>query len=266
MPEILTDPAALVPGTASLARGDYAAAIQACNEALASNPRRGDVYYNRARAHRALGHLDDAIADVMAAIRLDPTHAEAHRILGELHLLQGNVKVAIACCDEAILLDPSLAPAYNTRAGARLLRNELQEALADCNQAIRLAPKLWEVYTTRGSVRYHLGDPNASDDFRTSFRINTEGYVRGLVQALAGQVRQRARYVFVTCEAHLRANPRDASSYVRRGLSLVLLGKDDEAQRDLDQALRVDPLLSERLPLLVAEAKRVRGSTPVSET
>jgi tetratricopeptide (TPR) repeat protein len=243
-------------------RGDYAAAIRACDEALASSPPSADVHCTRARAHRALGKLDQAIADAMTALRLDPHHAWAHRTLAEVHLAQGNVKAAIASCDEAIRLDPFLAQAYNTRAGARLLCNQLRSALADSNEAIRLAPRLWGAHVTRGNVRYHLGDPNAIDDYHASFRINPRGHVWGVVQVIAQQVRQGPIHLFDNCAAHLRRNPRDPVSYGRRGIALVLLGKDGEAQNDLDQMALIDPAMLEQLPLLIAEAKRVRASAP----
>jgi len=252
-------PIAPVPGAAALARGDYAAAIRECDESLLNNHECADVYCNRAQARGALGNLAGAVVDATAAIRLNPHHAWAYRTLGGIHIVQGRLKAALVSCDEAIRIDPFLAEAYNTRAGARLLLGESHAALVDCNQAIQLGPQLWGAYITRGNVRYHLHDQSAADDYQTSFEINPAGYVRNMVRLIADQLRREADSVFANCAEHLRANPQDTTSYARRGMALLLLGKDDEAQEDFDRVVLLRPSSRERLTQLITEAKRVRA-------
>jgi tetratricopeptide (TPR) repeat protein len=244
------------------AGSDYAATILACNEALHRNPQCADSFGLRARARRGLGDLDGAVADAAIAIRLNPRHAWAHRTLGDAYLAQGKLQEVIACCDEAIRLDPSLAHAYNTRAGARLLMKEFHAALDNCNQAIRLGPNLWGAYITRGNARYHLYDPVAAKDYRTSFQINPEGYTKQIVRLVAHQVQHERDYLFANCAEHLQKDPQDTISYTRRGVAHFLLGKDDEGQRELEEVLRFSPSAVERVQRLIAEVKRVRGGTP----
>jgi tetratricopeptide (TPR) repeat protein len=246
------------PGADRIARGEYAAAIEECTEALKFNPKSADAYCHRARAHRALGHFDQALADANAAVQLEPRHAWAHRTLGDICLAQGNVKAALTHCDQAIRLDPGHAPAYNTRAGAFLLCNKLKEALADCNEAIRLAPRLWGAYITRANARYHLDDPNAAEDYQKSFELNPQGYARSVVMIIAEQVRQDLNLIFDNCAQHLKADPRDTISLMRRGMTLLLTGKDDEAKRDFDQAVLLNPSVQARVNAVIAEVQRLR--------
>lgn len=247
-------------------RPDFAAVIRACTETLKATPGCADAYCDRACAKRGLADLDGAIADATEAIRLDPGHAWGHRTLGDVHLLRGDVEKAVAFCDEAIRLDPMLAEAYNTRAGARLRLGYLRAALRDCHQAIQLAPNRWGFYITRGNVRYHMGDPSAGTDYQTAFEIDAARYARAVVQLIAAQVREEPDVLFANCAQHLQRNPRDTTSYIRRGLALLLLGRDAEAQPDFDRAVALQPAVADRLTVAIAEAKRVRGVAAASGT
>ena len=68
-------------------------------------------------------------------------------------------------------------------------------------------------------------------DYRTAFRINPTLAARALVGILADQLKQNAAALFADCEKHLQKYPRDAMTYGRRGLVLLLQGKDAEADK-----------------------------------
>src|SRR5579871_17405 len=85
-------------------------AIGACSRAIASGRYKGrqlaEFYFDRARAWRAKGDLDRAIADDDQAIRLDPKYAIAHYNRGNAWFAKGDFDRAIADYDQAIRLDP----------------------------------------------------------------------------------------------------------------------------------------------------------------
>jgi tetratricopeptide (TPR) repeat protein len=90
-------------------------------------------------ALRALGALDEAVAECREAIRLKPEFAEARVHLGNALNAQGKLEAAIAAYHEAIRLKPGLAAAH-VSLGAILCdkNNDYSGAESEFHQAIRL--------------------------------------------------------------------------------------------------------------------------------
>ena len=69
------------PGASRFALGDYAGAIEECDQALRLDPRHAQAYNNRAAARHALRDFAGAIADCDQALALDPRYARAYNIM-----------------------------------------------------------------------------------------------------------------------------------------------------------------------------------------
>jgi tetratricopeptide (TPR) repeat protein len=75
-------------GNVNLLRGHAKAAIADYTRAIAGNcPKLFVVYYGRARAYDELGQIPEAIADLKAALALNPDFAEAQAALDAYHEL-----------------------------------------------------------------------------------------------------------------------------------------------------------------------------------
>src|SRR5262249_32176774 len=94
------------------------AAIQACDQAIAKNPRDTVSYHNRGVAYFPKGDSDRAIADFSKAIDIDPKAVPAYNARGVIYEEKGDVDRAIADATKAIELDPNYAPAYSNRGNA----------------------------------------------------------------------------------------------------------------------------------------------------
>jgi tetratricopeptide (TPR) repeat protein len=122
--------ASLNRGLSSLALDDSRRAIVDFDRAL--DPRQGrgitflgplstrypELYRARSEAHRRLGDLDGAVADLDAALRLDPDDAEAWVRRGRLHAARREFARAIADFDRAIALGRRDADLYRDRGDA----------------------------------------------------------------------------------------------------------------------------------------------------
>ncbi|HEY2154471.1 MAG TPA: tetratricopeptide repeat protein [Isosphaeraceae bacterium] len=111
----------------SLALDDFRRAIADFDRAL--DPRQGrgisflgplssrypELYRARSEAHRRLGDLDGAVADLDAALGLDPDDAEARVRRGRLHAARRDFNRAIADFDRAIALGRRDADLYRDR-------------------------------------------------------------------------------------------------------------------------------------------------------
>jgi Flp pilus assembly protein TadD len=59
----------------------------------------------------------------------------------------------------------------------------------------------------------------------------------------------------------VKFKPDFAPAYSSRGIALLLAGKDEEAQKDFDKALKLDPTLKTSLEAQIKRAKEQRATT-----
>lgn len=96
-------------GQRAVALGDYAAAQEAFERALAASPESGFLYRDLARVARAVGDDETAIARATRAIELDPEDAEAFALRGQVHAARGDVDAALSDLRRALRLDATLS-------------------------------------------------------------------------------------------------------------------------------------------------------------
>jgi tetratricopeptide (TPR) repeat protein len=152
------------------------------------------------------------------------------------------------------------APLYHSRGGARHAAGDFAGAIADYNQALELDPGLCSGYISRGHARYHRRDPLATKDYTMAFRLDARLTASEIVRVLLQDLRRDAGAVLENCRKHVRINSGDLVAYARRGLSLLLQGRDAEAAQDFEQILSRGPEWAGHLQLLIEQARRRLGS------
>lgn len=122
--------------------GDLTKSVTACTEIITGGRETGDSlkvpYLARARAHAQLGVFDKAIADVDAAIGLNPKDAESYVEKASIFRLKGDPETALAEIVKAIEIDPQLARAFEERARIYQLMGERDRVAGDEKAAKRL--------------------------------------------------------------------------------------------------------------------------------
>ena len=104
------------------------------------NPETRQALMVRAAVHSADGKLNDAIADVTIAIRLDPSYANAWSFRSRFFLDRKNFRQAIDDATHAINMGFNRPEAMLNRATAHAFLGEYEKALADYATLERLAP------------------------------------------------------------------------------------------------------------------------------
>jgi tetratricopeptide (TPR) repeat protein len=102
-------------------------------------PSREAVLALKGRVALEMGQVDDAMADLEAALKLDPRHKKARADLGMALVLQGDHARARAMFSQLIEESPDGLVYYGRALANHGLRNKA-EALADIENAIRLTP------------------------------------------------------------------------------------------------------------------------------
>jgi tetratricopeptide (TPR) repeat protein len=244
--------------------GDPAAALEDFDRALelaVATPFAASVLHNRGVLRQEHGDPAGARADFDRALAIDPGHTATYVSRGNLRKEAGDLPGALADFEQALAQNPSqgLAAVYHGRGGVRVLLNDFKGAVADYDRALGQEPERFHLYLSRANARYHLRDPGCIADFRTAFRLDPQGAAHGLLRILLLDAQRDAQGVLDNCSKHLRINTNDISARARRGLTLLLLGRDAEAAPDL--ALARDAFADEvpRWEQVVALARRSRS-------
>jgi tetratricopeptide (TPR) repeat protein len=255
-PEALTN-----RGRAYQALGDQGAALADFDRALACAAGRfaASVLHNRGALKQDGGDLAGALADYDRALAIDPEHAATYVNRAAAHKEAGDLPAALADLDHALVCLPHQPAAiYHKRGGVRVLLNDFTGAVADYDRALALEPENFIYYLSRGNARYHLRQARGLADYRMAFRIHPEATAREIVRMLAEDVRQDAEQVLENCARHLRISEHDLLAHVRRGLTLVLLGREDEAVPDFTYARDHVSDMTDHLVQLIRLAQEAR--------
>jgi tetratricopeptide (TPR) repeat protein len=221
----------------------------------------------RGKAHYSERNPNAAIADFSAALQLDPANAEAYNNRGATRHSQGDFAAAISDLDAAIRLKPDYYQAYNNRGLARAGLRDSQAAIADFTEAIRLAPDYYRSYLLRANAYYHSGDLTRSRaDYDAAYALEPAKTCGILAAIAASQALQDAAGNLAECDRYLQKNPLDYISYGRRGCILLMLGRDDEAQWNIQQRLSMHPEGKELVLDVVRELMRLRSLGPAQRT
>jgi tetratricopeptide (TPR) repeat protein len=245
-------------------RGDWAAALAAFDEAVRSDPTSPEAHNNRGMARRAAGDLAGAIGDFGRALALAPDYPDAWGNRALALRDAGRPREALADFDRMLPLTEGVeaAAVLHARASVHVVRRDFASAVADCDEAIRLHPAMPAAYVSRAHARYHLRDRRASDDYVRAFEMEPEVAVAEIMRALVEHLRLDAPLVLRNCDKHLRDTPDDLIAVMRRGLTLLLLGRDACAAPDLTRAAALAPGHEALISRLIAEARSRRQSTP----
>ena len=188
-------------------------------------------HYARGLALAGEQRHQDALAEYLRALALDPGYAPARREVGYARHALKDYRGSLGDFDRYLELAPTDADAYNTRCWLKIELGDLDGALSDCNLSLSFDPGGSMALVNRGRIHSRRGDLRAA---------------------------------IVDYSAAIELNPRDHMAYRNRGIQHKALGDLDAAQRDFEKALEVNPGYTrarESLEQLKAERARAAGST-----
>jgi tetratricopeptide (TPR) repeat protein len=234
-----------------LGRFDDAAQWAASASAIHVKP--GVVEFRVGRALYAAGRLDQAIAHLERANRLDPERAETSYALGQALLDAGKPADAI----------PHLRRAFDAGVRTDVAGYDLARALAatgarrDALEVLRrVTPARSEdaaSWLRLGQLARQLGDvPLAADRYREAARSAPHWAEPreqlGLLLVLSGDNRAGIREL----EAATAVDGSDATAHLNLAVAYAQVGRIDDARRHAREALRLDPAYTRAADLLEA--------------
>jgi eukaryotic-like serine/threonine-protein kinase len=231
---------------------DFNRALEQLEKGLRLAPGDASLLRGAALAEESLGRWDAAVAHFRQAERLDPRSVGNLRTLAEGLLLLRRYPEAREAYDRGLALAPASLILIEQKAMTFLAEGDLAGARA----VLKAAPKevaptalvaflanyqdlVWVLDGDQRELLLRL-TPSAFDDDRGTWAIC-------LVQAYAlkgdaANVRTYAEEARKAYEVQLRATPNDAQRHVILGLTLAYLGRKEEAIREGERGVALDPV------------------------
>ena len=145
-------------------------------------------------------------------LSMQPDYAEAHMLLGLLEIFTSRGAEGIAELERALALDPNLAHARAELGMAMLINGRVGETEAHVKEALRLSPRdpfafLWVFYAAAAKL-FSGADEEAAALFRRSVELNRNYPMSHLALAAALQLLGRWEEAHKEAEIALQLNPK----------------------------------------------------------
>ncbi|GAC1333034.1 MAG: hypothetical protein NVSMB26_13550 [Beijerinckiaceae bacterium] len=204
-------------GRTTLAANDF-------DVALKFAPNRSDILVSRANAELKLGRSAEGRNDLQRALALNPNEARAWFAIGQEYLNSGDADQALTAFGRALASDPAEPYSLLMRSQVFVSRHQFAEAMADATALVNIPPaiinKLGYVDARGVMTNFHVVALN----HRASL------YERTGDQAAADRDLERAI-----------AEQPSASTFQHRAESLLQHKEPEQALKDIDEAVRLDP-------------------------
>jgi len=220
-------------------QGKYAESIADINAALSIDPSYGAGYGARGAAYSKIGLYAQAESDYNMAACLAPGFAQNYVNRARLrYYALKQYAAAMADITRAAEISPDWSVPYQLRSEICAEKGLFDQALADADKALELAPSpgLSELRARIESARRSAR--NSGHVAETDATPGAREYaVRGYARILS---KQFGDAVSDLTEA-LRLNPNDAESHFNRGIAYGNMGLHERALADFDVTLSINP-------------------------
>lgn len=154
---------------------DTLSVVQQISNQIRKNPKRAELYIQRANAHIAEDMLLLAIEDVNRALMVDSSVAVYHALKGDIHYLNKAPDKAVESFEKALELDPNNTDALLKMAEIKLLLRQYQQCFDLANAALRVNEQLFMAYFIKGYAHFELGDSSLFvSSVQTALELNPD--------------------------------------------------------------------------------------------
>jgi len=214
-------------------------ALEGIETIVKAAPRMGEAYLWRARLHARRMRVDQAVADLQHAGRLEPRLSA--RIIEAAEALRAQTPESHSCA--LLLADHYLAAGKDAEAG-RLLTEELDRGRGR-SERLSLLVRLWKLSAARGeddAARHHLAEAVRLSPDRNQFLMRVHETHIALLRASVARLRE-----------HVERGARRGADLQALLRTLLDLGQVREAATALDRrAAEIDPKETARLRAEIA--------------
>ncbi len=228
-------------GIMHLFRGDGDAAAEEFENALEKRPEYIPYQLNKARALLMAGKLSEALSEVEKVIDRDRENAEAYVVRAAIWRKDDNREWGIADMSAAIALEPQNFYFYLNRAQLYAEEDDYDKALEDLDRASEWGPRQPAVYIYRGYIKgKHEEYEQAAEEFRRALKYDPRNvfalFNLGLA-LLKSEEYEAADDALSDC---IDISENFASAYYYRGKVRIGLNQAEMGFYDIRESVRLD--------------------------
>jgi tetratricopeptide (TPR) repeat protein len=183
-------------------------AVAYLTEALRLNPGFAESHNNLGGAYQRLGRLDEALREHQEAFRLNPRLLDARYNVGLVYQAKGQLDQARAEYEAVLRAKPDHPGARTNLGTIAAKQGRADESIRNLSEAVRLDPDNWRAHGNLGGVLLPLG---------------------------------RVDEAIVEQRQAVRLAPNEASARIDLGTALATAGRLDEAAAEFQEAVRLAP-------------------------
>jgi Tfp pilus assembly protein PilF len=200
------------------------------------------------RAQRQL--WNGALDDMNRAVSINPKSALNYNFRSYIYLMKGDLNQARADYEKSLELNPALPSPFVRRGYFRCQASHFESALADFSKAIEWKPNYAEAYADRGIVRGLMGNiDDAISDIKQAAALNP--------QSISDKVPEHSfTSPFWELSTFIRVNGPNARAYQLLGFFRLLQHKEEEATKEFERALELEPGLKAEIYRISAALRR----------
>jgi tetratricopeptide (TPR) repeat protein len=231
-------------GLALLQHGRPQEAAAQYIEALRINPGDAQTHNNLGNAFFRQGLIDQAIAQYRQAFQIDPPYAEAHNNLGAALLRQGRAEDAIVQYRQAIGIDPAYADAHQNLGIALSQQGRTDAAIAEFHRALQLDPAFPDAHNHLGNALDQLGRTrDAIAQYREALRLDPSHVAAHY--NLANDLFQQGQAAEAIAHARQALGLQPANPAIQNTLAWMLAAAPQPSLRDGARAVQLATLASQ---------------------
>jgi lipoprotein NlpI len=228
---------------APAAAGDWDRAIAACSRLVAmrslKSAERAAAHLNRGVAYLRKGDADRALADLNAALEIDPADVVALNRRGEAYAAKADFQRAFADFSEAVRLNPRYPLAFRNRARIHFYRGNFDAAAEDFRFAEQADPGNGYSLLWRYVAEARAGVVDRAGLFKGASLVR-EGWPKPLVLHFLGDVSE-ADMLRAAAANLAERREQECEAHFFLGQKQILAGANDAAIASLRQALSLCP-------------------------
>ena len=260
-PATVQTPAALA-AIAELNKGNVFEAVRQLREAVRQEPSSAAAYFYLSTVYTSLGHTDTAYRHLQAAMRANPGQGAYYHQLGVIRRREGCRPEALEAFQQALQRgmgkDESVSWRYVGDVYVDLL--EPDKAVDAYQKAIQLNASDAAAHLALGKLYLDRNNPDrAIPELTAAMKLSPdlEGVRAGLGRALRA-ARNPAAAIDILKQA-VERNPADQDARYILGQTLLSLGRTDEGRREMDEYRRVQERISETNRLFESAVQRAQA-------
>lgn len=228
--------------------GKFDTALADLTAAVRLDPGYAEAYLHRASVYRCMADTAAALTDLHAALRSDARNAEAASLIADIQMSLGNIAAARLWHDRAVSFNAVSVTALTGRAAFRTSTGDQAGALHDLDTLVAAAPFSADAVIRRGVLLAGSGrHDEAGRDFDTAIRRDTRlahAYAnRGNIFAIRADY---ARAILSYTKAITYA-PRAGNYFLSRAAAFHCAGDQARARADAETARRLGEPVDEKL-------------------